>query len=144
MQASLICGGYVPENSRVNRNTSRLQLKCDGIRWRTGGEVKGKLANGVGSQYPSHYLTTSSITTAYAHTSAASSRLNWRPRWYKWTRPFRRKTKSGFCACANTFQLASNRDCISERAKLRPLRIKSNTKQFWPSDTYWYTGPVNN
>ena len=27
--------------------SSRLQLKCDGIRWRTGGEVKGKLANGV-------------------------------------------------------------------------------------------------
>ena len=50
----------------------------------------------------------SSITTADAHTSAASSRLNWRP-------PadlnglvrFARKTKSGFCACAITFQLAS-------------------------------------
>jgi len=41
----------------------------------------------------------SSITTADAHTSPASSRLNWRPRWFKWTRPFRRKTKSGFCAC---------------------------------------------
>jgi hypothetical protein len=27
---------------------------------------------------------------------------------FKWTRPFRRKTKSGFCACALTFQLASN------------------------------------
>jgi len=49
----------------------------------------------------------SSITTADAHTSAASSRLNWRPYWFKWTRPFRRKTKSGFCACAVTFQLAS-------------------------------------
>jgi hypothetical protein len=50
----------------------------------------------------------SSITTADAHTSAASSRLNWRP-------PadlnglvhFARKTKSGFCARAITFQLAS-------------------------------------
>jgi hypothetical protein len=49
----------------------------------------------------------SSITTAEAHTSAASSRLNWRPRRFIWTRPFRRKTKSGFCACAITFQLAS-------------------------------------
>ena len=49
----------------------------------------------------------SSITTADAHTSAASSRLNWRPCWFKWTRPFRRKTKSGFCARAITFQLAS-------------------------------------
>jgi len=50
----------------------------------------------------------SSITTADAHTSAASSRLNWRPRRFKWKRPFRRKTKSGFCACAITFQTQSN------------------------------------
>jgi len=48
----------------------------------------------------------SSITTSDAHTSAASSRLNWSSRRFKWTRPFRRKTKSGFCACAITFQLA--------------------------------------
>ena len=48
----------------------------------------------------------SSITTADAHTSAASSRLNWRPSRFKWTRPFRRKTKSAFCSCAITFQLA--------------------------------------
>jgi hypothetical protein len=92
----------------------RLQLKCDGTRWRTGGEVTGKLANGVGSHYPSHYLTHTSelsaysITTADAHTSAASSRMIWRLHQFKWTRPFRRKTKSGFCACAITFQLASN------------------------------------
>jgi hypothetical protein len=46
----------------------------------------------------------SSITTADAHTSAASSRMNGRPCRFKWTRPFRRKTKSGFCACAITFQ----------------------------------------
>ena len=49
----------------------------------------------------------SSITTADTHTSAASSRLNWRPRRFKWTRPFRRKTKSGFCACAITFETQS-------------------------------------
>jgi len=30
----------------------RVQLKRDGKRWRTGGEVKGKLANGVGSPKP--------------------------------------------------------------------------------------------
>ena len=48
-----------------------------------------------------------SITTALAHTSAASSRLNWRPRRFKLTRPLRRKTKSGFCACAITFQTQS-------------------------------------
>jgi hypothetical protein len=51
----------------------------------------------------------SSITTAEAHTSAASSRLNWRPRRFKWTRPLRRKTKSGFCACAITFQTQSTK-----------------------------------
>ena len=59
----------------------RLQLKCDGTRWRTGGEVKGKLANGVGSQYPLLYLGTWCIQHYYRwwHTSATSSRLNWRP-----------------------------------------------------------------
>jgi hypothetical protein len=49
-----------------------------------------------------------SIPTADAHTSAASSRLSWRPRRFKWTRPFRRKTISCFYACAISFQLASN------------------------------------
>jgi len=54
----------------------------------------------------------SSITTADENTSAASSRLKWRPRRLKWTRPFRRKTKSGFCACAITFQTRSTRRCV--------------------------------
>jgi hypothetical protein len=87
----------------------RVQLKRDGTLWRKVGEVKGKLANGVGSQY-SHATSEygiASITTADAHTSAASSRLNWRPRRFKWSRPFRRKTKSGVCACAITFQTQS-------------------------------------
>jgi len=53
----------------------------------------------------------SSITTAHAHNSADSSRLNWHPRRFKWTRSFRRKTKSGFSACAITFQLASTILC---------------------------------
>jgi len=51
------------------------------------------------------------ITTADAHTSAASSRMNWRHRRFKWTRPFRRKAKSGFCACAITFQTQST--CVT-------------------------------
>ena len=55
----------------------------------------------------------SGTTTADALTSAASSRLNWRPRRFKWTRPFRRKTKSDFCSCAITFQLASTMKCNS-------------------------------
>ena len=53
----------------------------------------------------------SSITTGDVHASAGSIWLNWLPRWFKWTRPFRRKTKSGFCACTITFQLASTTLC---------------------------------
>ena len=52
-------------------------------------------------------LGVSSITTADAYTSATSGRLNWRLRRFKWTGPFRRKMKSGFCACAITFQMQS-------------------------------------
>jgi hypothetical protein len=49
---------------------------------------------------------------ADVHNSPASSRLNWRPCRFKWARPFRWKTKSGFCACAITFQTQSTK-CIS-------------------------------
>jgi len=35
----------------------RVKLKRDGTWWRTGGEVKGKLANEVGSKSPSHRFT---------------------------------------------------------------------------------------
>jgi hypothetical protein len=49
----------VKEEQKSDQETEgRIQLKRDDTRWRTGGEVKGKLANGVGSQYPSHYLGT--------------------------------------------------------------------------------------
>ena len=44
---------------------------------------------------------------ADVHSSAASSRLNWGPRWFKWTLSFHRKTKSGFCTCVITFQTQS-------------------------------------
>jgi len=49
----------------------------------------------------------SSITTADLHTLAATSRLNWHPRRYKRTRPFRWKTKSSFCVCAFRFRFCS-------------------------------------
>ena len=49
----------------ISINKDRLQLKCDGTLWRTGGEVKGKLANAVGSQYSSHYLGTWCIQHYY-------------------------------------------------------------------------------
>ena len=115
--------------------SSRLQLKRDGAWWRTGGEVKGKLANALGSQYPSHYTSKhglSSITTADAYTSAASSGLNWRHCRFKWTRPFRRKTKSGFCACAITFQMQSI--CESLQIVFLPWKTAMGTYRhgaFW-------------
>jgi hypothetical protein len=42
----------------------RLRLKCDGTRWRTGGEVKGKEENGVGNQYASHDCRTQTRTSS--------------------------------------------------------------------------------
>jgi len=89
--------------------SSRLQLKCDGRRWRTGGEVKGKMANGVGSQYSTHYFGTWCIQHYYrwcAHLGCQQSTEHARAD-LKWTRPFRLKTKSGLCACAITFQTQS-------------------------------------
>ena len=59
----------------------RVQLKCHETRWRTGRKLKVKLANAVGSQYPSHYLGTRCILHYYrwcAHLGCASSGLNWR------------------------------------------------------------------
>ena len=89
----------------------RVQLKRDGTRWHREGKWRGNWRmEWVGSIFHTtseHGV--SSINTVERHTSAASSRLNWRPRRFKWTRPFRRKTKYGFCACAITFQMQSTR-----------------------------------
>ena len=111
--------------------------------WHTltqGGEVKGKLANAVGSQYHSHYLGTRCIQDYY--------------RWCRtprlpvvdWTYAphradlnglvrFARKTKCGFCACTNTFQTQSttessvwkpkNSDKHSLKTTSLQLRVKS-------------------
>ena len=86
---------------------TRVQLKCDGTRWRMGGEVKGKRANAVGSQYPSHYLGTRCIQHYYRWCAQLgcqqSTELTPTGR-FNWSRPFRWKTKCGFCVCAITFQ----------------------------------------
>ena len=75
-----------------------VRLKPDGTRWRTGGEVKGKLANEwvASTLHTTSELGVSIITTADAHTSAASSRLNWRPRRFKWTRSVSAKDEIWF------------------------------------------------
>ena len=73
--------------------------KCDGTRWRTGGEMKGKLANGVGSQYSSHYLGTWCIQHYYrwcAHLGCQQSTELTPPGRFKWTRPFRAKYEIWF------------------------------------------------
>ena len=80
----------------------------------------------------------SSITTADAHTSVASSRLNWRPRWFKWTRPFRPKTKSGFCACAITFQTQSTANLPSGlRMKISVQSTGTPQPRKWCTTDYW-------
>jgi hypothetical protein len=89
--------------------TVRVQLKCVGTRWRREEKWRGnwRMEYVASTLHTTSEHGVSSITTTGAHTSAASSRLKWRPRRFKWTRPFRRKTKSGFCACAITFQTQS-------------------------------------
>ena len=71
----------------------------------------------------------SSITTADAHTSAASSRMNWRPHRFKWTRPFRRNTKSGFCACAITFRTQSTFSSVTRPATYKDGGLIRATKR---------------
>jgi len=72
----------------------------------------------------------SSNTTADAHTSADSSRLGWRPRRSKWTRPLRRKTKYGFCACAVTFQTQSNCQKLQKRKLKEEDRVNLIIRRF--------------
>jgi len=78
----------------------------------------------------------SSITTADVHTSVASSRLNWNPRWFKWTRPFRRKTKSGFCACAITISNAVFEE--SSEMTGQWLLFRQTTRCHIARDIIWY------
>jgi hypothetical protein len=104
-------------------------LKCDGTRWRTGGKwgENWRMEWVASTLHTTSVHGVSSITTADAHTSAASSRLNWRPPpgRFKWTRPFRRKTKSGFCACAVTFQTQSTIFCSRVQLKCDGTRWRT-------------------
>ena len=54
-----------------------------------------------------------------------------------WTRPFRRKTKSGFCACAITLQLACTNQCCVTSQKIEYLVWQTN-KNLVHSDTAAY------
>jgi hypothetical protein len=87
------------------------------------GKVKGKLVNGVGSQYPSHFLEVWCIQYYYLwRRTTCLPVIDWTdaPRRLKWIRSFCRKTKCGFCVCAITFQMQSNkkvRDKVWHRAE---------------------------
>ena len=81
----------------------------------------------------------SSITTADVHTSAASSRLNWRPCRFKWTRPFRRKTKSGFCACAITFQIQSTSHHVTTLSISRSSSNLSPPRFIFSAGNVWWS-----
>ena len=65
---------------RIQTQMRRAQLKCDGTRWRTGGEVKGKQANGVGSQYscilPRNMVCPSLLTTIKTYDKPPSSMVS--------------------------------------------------------------------
>jgi len=71
------------------------------------GKLRGKMWMEWVTSSLALYVGTWSIQSLSAdpHSSAASCRLNWHPSRFKWTRPFRWKTKSGFCACAITFRM---------------------------------------
>ena len=74
------------------------------------GKWRGKLANGVGSQYSSHYLGTWCIQHYYcwcAHLDCQQSTELTSPAVLNGLVRFARKTKSGFCTCAIIFELAS-------------------------------------
>ena len=90
-------------------NICRVQLKCDGTRWRAGGEVKGKLANGLGSQYSSGNMVYPTLLPLLRTPRLPVVDWTDAPCQFKWTRPFHRKTISGFCVCvcAVTFQTQS-------------------------------------
>ena len=81
----------------------------------------------------------SSITTADVHTTAASSRLNWHPRRFKWTRPFRRKTKSGFCACAITFQTQSTAGSFPVSYIKQGVKVTNDSN---PVQRLWMNGVI--
>ena len=88
------------------------EVKCDGTRWRTG-RGTSRMEWVASTLHTTLEHGVSSTTTTDPHTSAASIRLKWRPRRFKWTRPFRRKTKSGFCACGITFLMQSTyTECV--------------------------------
>jgi hypothetical protein len=122
----------------------RIQLKCDGTRCRTGGEVKGKLPNAVGSQYPSHYVGTRCIQHYYRwcripRGCRQSNELTPPPPGrFKWTRSVSRERRNLVSAHVSSyFNWPSHfRRCLprSVQAQARCWMIKSSI--FCKSNTF--------
>jgi len=68
--------GYMHGTSRITSVCPAVQLKRDGTRRRAGVEVKGNLANGLCSQYSSHYLGTWCIQHYYRWCAHLSCQLS--------------------------------------------------------------------
>ena len=102
--------------------SGRVQLKRDGTWQCKEGKRRGKwqMEWVASTLYTTSGDGVSSITTADVHTSAASSQMNWCPCWFKWTRPFRWKTKSGLCACAITFDTQSTSQAMCHKTQTAP------------------------
>ena len=101
-------GTSVLKNEIMNSNNLAIESSWNVMA--LGDARKGKWRGNWRMEWVASTLHTTSehgvsiVTTANAHNSAANNRLNWRPCQLKWTRSFRGKTKSGFCACTIGFQ----------------------------------------
>jgi hypothetical protein len=109
-----------------------VQLKCDCTRWRTWGEVKGKLAIGVGTVL---FTLPRNVMYPALLPLMCTPRLpvvDWTdaPRRFKWTRPFRRKTKSGFLRVCHHISKAVYK--VSAHVAVRPVRVSWKSAQGRP------------
>jgi hypothetical protein len=86
----------VKQRAKQASGLGRVRLKPDGTWWRTGGRGNWRIEWVASTLRTTSEHGVSSITTANAHTSAASSRLNWRPCRFKWTHPFSAKDEIWF------------------------------------------------
>jgi len=97
--------------------SGRAQLKPDGTWWCMVGEVKGKHASGMGSQWsctlPQNMVYPALLPLLLLMRTPRLPVVDRTPppSQFKWTRPFHWKTKSGFCACAIMFQTFST-NCL--------------------------------
>jgi len=94
-----------------------FHLKCDGTRWRKGGELKRKLANEVGSQYTSHYLRTWCIQHYYrCMRTPRLAPVDWTdvPGRFKWTGSFRAKDEIWFLSVCHHISTGLYRPTLFE------------------------------